>query len=510
MSIHIYIPGRRRVRDSGKPFTSAELEDLANRMAAALEEFMGWGTGDEFREEDHPRREDGRFGSGGGGSSAEPTTQKPTTIKAKSAKAGLHELLSSGHAFSKQELISILGVTEKRFSDYMAMVKNPKYAGKEGALTIERNERGEYFVKRNENQGASTLAPKPPEPPAAPPTAPPVTRAPSPRPKAPKAPESGGASTFGDKANEKRFHKAPFEQLHAHFSERYGLAIAHGNGKTEKKQQLKELVQRYNETASIRPSEDNRIAYYEKLNELREQMSDIKREMRRANPTALGSHRAHTDVDLGANTKKARDQRSAMHHTALALDDLEAQGVPVRDLMRRHAVTYAAGSPKASVHRGHALPGEFAINGAAVLDSAKHTKFQEDAERRLRIGRSVWSRSCTPGLSVSEAARSTVIHELAHAIGLRKGADGQTSPERLQQVFHQLHRDGHIRSDSTSPQAHVAARAWIVKNISEYAATNWHETDAELAATVLGKGYQKGTLPKALEDHVYQLFGKAS
>lgn len=49
-----------------------------------------------------------------------------------------------------------------------------------------------------------------------------------------------------------------------------------------------------------------------------------------------------------------------------------------------------------------------------------------------------------------------------------------------------------------------------MKNISEYAATNWHETDAELAATVLGKGYQKGTLPKALEDHVYQLFGKAS
>lgn len=87
MSIHIYIPGRRRARDSGKPFTPAELEDLANRMAAALEEFMGWGTGDEFREEDHPRREDGKFGSQGGGGAKKSTPAIATRHSNRGASA---------------------------------------------------------------------------------------------------------------------------------------------------------------------------------------------------------------------------------------------------------------------------------------------------------------------------------------------------------------------------------------------------------------------------------------
>ena len=49
-------------------------------------------------------------------------------------------------------------------------------------------------------------------------------------------------------------------------------------------------------------------------------------------------------------------------------------------------------------------------------------------------------------------------------------------------------------------------REWIRENISEYATSNIHELDAELAAMVTDPDYKRGTLPKQLEDHVDWLF----
>jgi hypothetical protein len=512
VSIYIYIPPKRRTTDA-KPFTKEELEDLANRMAAALEEFMGWGsTQDEFKEDEHPRAPDGKFGSGSGTSgSSETTSQKPTSIKAKSAKAGLHELLSTGHPFSKSELISILGVSEKRFSDYMAMVKNPKYAGKEGALTIERNEKGEYFVKRQEGKEAPKAppaAPPSPTPPKAP--EPPAQAPPAPPPPAAK-PEAGAyAKMMADKDNPKRFHKAPVRELAKAMDEHYGVTLVHADDLTAKKKLLSSLEAEYIELFRLRGKTETPIANAEKSFELGEAIRGLKRDLRGGGTgSMLMANKHHTAVDLEAGTKKAKDQRAALHHTALAFDHLESQGVPVKALLKKHGIKYVTGSPRSSRHHGHALPGEFAMNGSSITDEKAFEARKNQAKLRAASGKSLWGRSSDPELTQSESAQSTAIHELAHAIGMKRGSDGKTSPDRLQSVFHQLHRDGSLgNAIGMSPPAQ--AREWIKQNISEYACTNWHETDAELAATVLGRGYKPGTLPKALEDHVHQLFEKKS
>lgn len=137
-------------------------EDLARRMAAALAVLSaspGATSDAEWKEDLHPRRADGKFGHGGAEAAISP--EKPTSVS--NAKAGgmdkIRELLASGHAFTKAELVAATGLTEKRLSDYLAMLKNPKWAGKAGALKIERKGDG-FFVA----QADGTPAPPPPKP----------------------------------------------------------------------------------------------------------------------------------------------------------------------------------------------------------------------------------------------------------------------------------------------------------------------------------------------------------
>jgi len=91
------------------------------------------------------------------GSASAPS--KPTSTTAKHIKPALHELFSSGHPFSVDELCKITGVTNpKLMSAYVTDMKNPKYAGKLGALEIVKRPDGMYHVQKKEGAG---LAPKP-------------------------------------------------------------------------------------------------------------------------------------------------------------------------------------------------------------------------------------------------------------------------------------------------------------------------------------------------------------
>lgn len=84
---------------------------------------------------------------------------KPTSTTAKHIKPALHELFSSGHPFSVDELCKITGVTNpKLMSAYVTDMKNPKYAGKLGTLEIVKRPDGMYHVQKKEGAG---LAPKP-------------------------------------------------------------------------------------------------------------------------------------------------------------------------------------------------------------------------------------------------------------------------------------------------------------------------------------------------------------
>jgi hypothetical protein len=125
--------------------------DLAERMLHAAAEVKARAV---TKDEDKGHEFHGNQWTGGLG--AKP---KPTSVKSKTAKAAVHELLSSGHTFTKQELMDIAGVkTEKLFSDYMAMLKNPKYAGPAGALQI-MSKNGHYYVAMPDG----TQAPAPPK-----------------------------------------------------------------------------------------------------------------------------------------------------------------------------------------------------------------------------------------------------------------------------------------------------------------------------------------------------------
>ncbi len=85
-------------------------------------------------------------------------SSKPTSTTAKGARAATHELLSSGHPFSVDELCKATGAPKSTITTVLSAFKNPKYAGKLGTLEIVKRPDGMYHVQKKEGAG---LAPKP-------------------------------------------------------------------------------------------------------------------------------------------------------------------------------------------------------------------------------------------------------------------------------------------------------------------------------------------------------------
>lgn len=87
-------------------------------------------------------------GTGGGekdkGSDKGP---KPTATTVAGAKGGVHELLSSGHSFTLDELQHATGASLSNLKTALSDLKSDKYAGKYGKLEITKNPDGSYQVK---------------------------------------------------------------------------------------------------------------------------------------------------------------------------------------------------------------------------------------------------------------------------------------------------------------------------------------------------------------------------
>jgi hypothetical protein len=98
---------------------------------------------------------------------------KPTSATAKGIKASTHELLSSGHPFSIDELMKATGVTNpKMMVAYLGDLKNPKYAGKLHLQIEKRPADGMYHVKKSDTAASTAPAADPKTAPAPSPTAP--------------------------------------------------------------------------------------------------------------------------------------------------------------------------------------------------------------------------------------------------------------------------------------------------------------------------------------------------
>lgn len=498
-----------RTQDNGSTLESL-YRDLFDRLQAAAEELNGKTLDDDFNPSDHPHApagnsKGGQFVSkaGGGGSAGE----KPTTITGKSAKAGMHQLFSSGHPFSKSELMTICGIkSEKLFSDYMAMIKNPKYAGPAGALTIKKLPNGSFQVVTPDGK------PAPP-----PPAMPDLKKAETVEPKVtetktPVAPAKALLSTKGmtPQQMDKAFQKHSVADIQTHFQEKFGLNIIDGFDNARKKKldadyAAAKLVLRQPEGMATVAEREAALA-----------ITEAYHPQRRAHLAGEAAHpagylRGHNHVNLDSGTAAAKQQRKIMAHIDAAFEHLQESGYDIKAALSKANVAYVAGNPKSA--KGHAWikdgVGHFSISGSKNTDLANHTKQMGMAERRVSSGRPVWSRSGRPGIDIKESARSTIIHEFAHALGMQKQ---NNSPEKLGKILEAMNAAGQFpapQPDGSNRIVWQGARiVWLQKNISEYAASNIKETDAELASMVTAPDYKPGTLPKELEQHVYGLFNK--
>lgn len=78
---------------------------------------------------------------------------KPTSAKASGAKAATHELLSSGHPFSVDELMKATNCSNRTtLMTALSDLKSPKYAGKLGALNIVKRPDGMYHVQKDDGK----------------------------------------------------------------------------------------------------------------------------------------------------------------------------------------------------------------------------------------------------------------------------------------------------------------------------------------------------------------------
>lgn len=148
-TISIHIHRKRYARDGAEELTP--MQDLVARLFAAIKARKTHATNDE---------DDGHEFHGNQYTQVAGQA-KPTSTKATSSKAGVHELLSTGHHFSLEELMAATGVNNKAtIMTALSDLKNPKYAGKLGALQIAKHKDGSYHVVKGDGVTPAVEPPK--------------------------------------------------------------------------------------------------------------------------------------------------------------------------------------------------------------------------------------------------------------------------------------------------------------------------------------------------------------
>ena len=162
--------GRRGASQAPRERSGEDPEDYDRRGGGGAERVVPSASrggerrvvGDEQGHEPAGSPEGGQFmpvSGGGGGAKSETTTAKGT-------KAGVHELLSSGHAFSFDDLKKATGGTDKAVQNALSELKNPKWAGKLGPLKIVKDASG-FHIEKDPSWSAETAAKPVAETPAA-------------------------------------------------------------------------------------------------------------------------------------------------------------------------------------------------------------------------------------------------------------------------------------------------------------------------------------------------------
>ena len=219
-------------------------------------------------------------------------------------------------------------------------------------------------------------------------------------------------------------------------------------------------------------------------------------DLRKSNNTNLG----RKQIDINSNSASAKGLKKVLGHVNSALENLTSQGYNIKEALNNANVSFAACPVKAKSNgTAWQLPNGAGIFTVKPLTIELETEYKKRAIARKEAGRPAW----TVGGTEESSYRSTVIHEMAHALGMQKHIE---SPKKLQQLLIRLRSEGKLKGLNTTGNDLDNMRIWITNNISEYGSTNIKETDAELAALITSPNYTRGTLPVELENHIDELF----
>lgn len=196
-------------------------------------------------------------------------------------------------------------------------------------------------------------------------------------------------------------------------------------------------------------------------------------------------------------------------HVYGVLDEMESRGFNLKKVLEKRNVAFSASEPASKNAAGSSWQvdgkGYVALSHDLLNKDFVANTVESNRQRQLETLKH-WSVS---GQTGDDYVRSTIAHELAHAIG-----DNEKPPaeDRLLDILMKLQAQGEIGyqepEEEYSDAMYDDLMDWISYNISEYASTSLSETHAELCAYVTAPNYKQGTLPKELEDYVYELFGK--
>lgn len=283
---------------------------------------------------------------------------------------------------------------------------------------------------------------------------------------------------------DKAYANKSADEIRTELYDRFGLHLRDNDG-VASNAYTDAYTKHYSNQSTMTDAE--RAASEANVNELRE----VARRATVGNVRSLSRH--NLTATSGTEKKNAEASRRAIGHTVAALEHLESQGFKIKEVLSRHNIAYVP----ATVGKYSGLAwqrggvGHFSLHPEHITEEKLAGYSHNDAVRKEK-GMPKWT---VGNENPANIPIHTAIHELAHAVGMHQGVG---SPERLQAI---------LRNMVPNP---TERRNWIETNISEYGASNAHETDAELASLVAGPGYVRGTMPKELEDHVDRLFGRVA
>ena len=282
-------------------------------------------------------------------------------------------------------------------------------------------------------------------------------------------------------SREKEFAKATPDEIGKRLTDKFGINFSNGAGtqsaEKEKKAAWKDYLAVRGESAEVK-------------NAALEKYDAAKQREYEANKKHWVS--GVTTYDINDTSTGAKNARKTIAAVDASLDSMVARGFDIKAAIGDAKVSFVPGTCRESGGvawgggRGH---GHFTI----AYDKNINPEFVANQKRlsanRAEKGLPKW----VSMLDGDSQADHTVRHELAHALGLHPHIN---SPKKLRDLLVETH----------GANNNQGINDWIKKNISEYAAKNIHETDAELCAMVTSPNYVKGTLPPQFEKHVYDLF----